>query len=360
MLSLSGSVRFRAETTNRLRLDVQLTINPTRTLAHAWAKAGENWGSLSPVEFFQPEYETNVPRSLDGNDNFLNFVVGPYEPLRELNNRLWAEGWNLYRLNLTALLGEMFIPPELADGEGLSPTQCAVGQSIIDVDLDVERLVLNYVEAYFERSVGDAPVYLRSLAPLVRRAARNTSARTYFTDMYLEDGIREESPSLRIPQRNEVDLVVYAKDRARIRYEFRLRSPSHVIGAPEHGPDKLERYASSAIRFAQNRTNEPFEAIISLMAEESSAVGVERRAARLAEAVRAACKATDREANFELIFETLLIHQEVTSTFINDLSGDNVLLNRLVRDDVLKHRRFNRYEASAGRRYALARRFQLE
>jgi len=219
-------------------MHVTLTINPTRTLAHALSRIAPDCSALEeldrmPVDqFFAHDPRTAeeaATRTLDGADNALHDldiiiarlghdVHGSFIAIFERQIKKWI---------LEAVAPEYYGFTHDGSGEVLT--------AINDehrVALDWGRMSLRYAEVYCERRHGGAVGLMDRLASTVLAAHREMDWRTYEIG---EIGGRDAcSATIGIKPTSRMEQVYYAKktDRLRIETRYKGRVRDNLRGAP--------------------------------------------------------------------------------------------------------------------------------
>ena len=210
------------------RVAVDLHCNPTRTLHHLLVgqPSSVDWlghiGSLSPVSFFSP---ADAPRnSLDNQDNWLPDldlsharlgadIFGSFLPVYVHQLQLFV--MQLLQPRATFALNEMGSRHVLFEQEAF-------------VQIDWNDVQLPQIETYFERHHSTAQ-------QAVQRVATNalTTLDQAFVTRHSEivsDWVERTGDSLSVTMNlaNERRLLVYAKDRSRLRFEIKRLTSSRI------------------------------------------------------------------------------------------------------------------------------------
>ncbi|WP_447931864.1 hypothetical protein [Sphingopyxis fribergensis] len=236
-------VRIASTRSQQGTININLSVNPTRTLAHLLARFGnelspaELWSeiaSLSPVSFFAKAEAGLISSSLDGSDNWLPAT-------RYVRDRLGGDPWEHFlpiyvdrlRVVCNALLMEALVDP------ANEPTN-RVPSPMGDVSLHWGDVRVSSVETYFER-------YHRHAISTVRRGGNALLAADHSVDFwrYLPAATsfhRENarfSVSMKLPGTRR--LAIYAKLRDRLRFEIRRKGKGDYsrLASPTDGNMRL-------------------------------------------------------------------------------------------------------------------------
>lgn len=333
--TLSGGLELRhTELTGGLKLD--LNLNPTRTLKHLLSRyEPEELPDLAGYDFFRrnPNIDDDDPSlSLDQNDNMLSGRRIP----RHLPDRVeFFEGYlRTYEIALQRLLIDVFAhtqtdaPPTIegadivmtgrghfADAElGMPPAE-----GPWRVRLHWGQSTLGQCECYWERGVPHAVPWVRRFADRVLGAARDVRVRRY--DLRGDVALAREAGALTVttdlgaqrrdPQSKATkQLVVYAKDPSRVRFEVRILSdpPRRISQEASRDLSRLSSLLLAARRDAVARL--PWAGMGHLMEADEGASPADVVA--LAEEVRSAMEEVPR--GFRPALEALLFTGGITST----------------------------------------------
>lgn len=236
--TLGGKLKLFTHSQGRgLRIRVYLEINPTRTLGHAWAIAGNRWAELDPRTFFRPAGDEHRPATLDRGDNITTLAHGLDNDTVTTAAGRWREGLILFNAKLKGLLSATFAPLELGFNSLDGGESWSTENDAIQVILGLDTLTLRSAEIYAERW-GDALSFMRTATPRVLQAAREVEATQYFAGHRVTAGRRGEAPSLRVPQAQNYEMAAYSKTERRVRFECRYRRDlASTVGPVATGPE---------------------------------------------------------------------------------------------------------------------------
>jgi hypothetical protein len=210
-------------------LDVSATCNPTRTLAHLLSRFPNDEtfrnvvGSLEAVEFFGSA--DDVPRSLDGNDNF----ISDYDAARRaLGRDIFSAFLPIYFQKFQTVIAR-FVAPDLDTTVTDEGGAAVISSHDGEVRLDWHEARAGQVEGYFERFHSQAVQMVRNAGQTLLAGADVASIRQHFRNVsYERDG---DLFSITIPLPNEAQAACYAKLADRLRFEVRrsARRYSEVV-----------------------------------------------------------------------------------------------------------------------------------
>ena len=219
-------------------LAVTLTVNPTRTLAHALSRIPTDCAALEeldrlPVDqFFAHDLETAAQaatRTLDGADNALHDLD---IIIARLGRDFHASFMVVFERKIREWVIEAVAPAYYGFTHEDSDTAVTAINDEHRVALDWSKACLRYAEVYCERRHGNAVGLMDRLASTVLAAHREMEWRTYEIG---EIGGRDAcSATIGIKPTSRTEQVYYAKeaDRVRIETRYKGRVRDNLRGAP--------------------------------------------------------------------------------------------------------------------------------
>lgn len=292
------------------RLTLRLKLNTTRTAQHALSVNGyEGLNNLSAREFFRRRSEVaeeTIGFTLNRADNALLGTqrLGGMEASARFSR--WQLFLRTYEQKLIELIHETFLPPEL----GFEPGERSGGGRLpsgpIGISFNWATLTLTQAEVYWERAHPSAMSFSRQLSERLFNAAPSAQMRRYPSEE--PDRITREGDSIliAIPQRSDLDLIIYAKTRDRVRFEMRYRKSltqtlrRRPITSSESPLlpwfDRLHDHASEALQW---------EEIRSLMPQGLSSDPIDLFTA-FVDGVRLACEDVGRVEDYATVLTFLL------------------------------------------------------
>lgn len=221
-------------------VQIDLTLNPTRTLSHLLARYTGDHSSddrvdldlldelrgLELTDFFRQTDEADVGRSLDGSDNVL-------PPTRQVREQLGDDFWSTFlplfvdrvRHLCVALLSEY---PSVETDEQIDRITLPDGMVMVDWS----EVKVPQIECYFERYHRDAITAVRRGGWAVLATDHTSAIQTYADQIsFSRDNDRF---AIGMPLNDIYRLAIYAKLRDRIRFEVRRVGKGNYSGLPAH------------------------------------------------------------------------------------------------------------------------------
>jgi hypothetical protein len=337
-------------------INIKLTLNPTRTLAHLLARhRREDFRNLPSDHFFG--LAPRVPAqsvTLDGGDNMLadfDQVGGPAYLARV---RHFSSFFAEYEVALKRLIAAHLCPVEQGYAYDLDGGDFVAVSDRYRVRIQWGRVGLLQCEVYWERAHDSALAFVRRLANQALGAARTVTINTYgFVGRpSLEREGAATSVLLPLASQSPIALATYAKAQNRVRFEVRYLAdmPQDVRDAAA-GQTRLSGLIDAVRTDAVRRL--PWRGLGLLMAERE--VPDPLAVVDLAEGVRLA---TEGHAGlFRPVLESLVLTGGVTDGGERGAIPSSVV-NALVRRGIVERVRLRRREDRvSGRRYRLTGRF---
>ncbi len=230
-----GSVRRRQG-----KITINISANPTLTLAHIWARMGrrpdflDRIANLAPDRFFALTDPCLMLRGLDGGSNFLNH----WKALRNrLGQDVFAAFMPIYVEQVQRVCALLLTEyEEMAVEEGNHVLLHQDGR----IDLEWSSVSVPQIETYFERYHPSAQSAVRRGAFSLLAADHTARARLYGTSKEL--GFERDNDCFAITGHlaGTRDLKVYAKTADRIRFEVVRKGKGDNRDLPNTSPsDRL-------------------------------------------------------------------------------------------------------------------------
>lgn len=334
------------------QFSLELTVNPTRTLTHLLdAHTYAELASLSPRAFFTAQASPAAAEiTLDGRDNMVADFRAFSGTVAQTRLQRVAEFLTLFERNLLSLMLEEMCPPSL----GFEEIGAEGGQSRrnerLQVSLHWADLTVSQAEVCWEWHEPEAVSQAHALAEMAFLSARSTDI-----SFFPLAGIARElgSPSVRIPLNNGIDLAIYAKARERLRFEVRYKAK---LG--EKLRNKLRPRPHSLVRWFDLIREDAHPRVPWQRLDDALSISHPPDTDLLADLLDGIATAarTNAQVRRDLLLN-LLRHGGVTSTGPKGAFPEGVM-KRLAATGVVEHIRLVPRDASRGRRYSLARRFQ--
>ncbi|MGE8134860.1 hypothetical protein ACQKO5_14755 [Novosphingobium subterraneum] len=334
------------------QFSLELTVNPTRTLAHLLdAHSYAELASLTPRAFFTAQPSPAAAEiTLDGRDNMVADFRAFSGTMAQTRLQRVADFLTLFERNLLSLVLEEICPAALGFEEtGAEAGPCRRSEAL-QVSLRWADLTVSQAEVCWEWYEPEAVSQAHALAEMAFLSARSTDI-----SFFPLAGVARElgSPSVRIPLSKGIDLAIYAKARERLRFEVRYKTKlgEKLRSRPRPRPHSLASWFDLIREDAHLRV--PWQRL-------DDALSVSHKPhtdllADLLDGVAAAAR-TNAQVRRDLLLN-LLRHGGVTSTGPKGAFPEAVM-KRLAATGVVEHVRLVPRDASKGRRYSLARRFQ--
>ncbi|GAA0587188.1 hypothetical protein GCM10008942_40260 [Rhizomicrobium electricum] len=353
---------------SRANWTLALNLNPTRTLVHLQSRYQPcEFHSLFGREFFvaQPAAHASI-RSLDQHDNML---LGRYVPgAQRARERYLSVFLETFELGLQRLVQELLCETAPGrfftyDGPSITWPQAASdghhdSSAAATVRVNWGEISLSQCEVYWERRVARALPWMRAFADHALAAARDVRIRRYETERELVVAREAGSLVVTIPldatrsrHKAEKELVVYAKDDDRIRFEVRYHSnlPDVISNSAPRDFRRLSSLFMAARADALTRL--PWLRFGEIMREAPPVP-----ASELIPLVDFIRQETERHPGaFRGALEALLLTGGISETDGGGWASAE-LLTRLVRRGVLEPSRLVRHQRGT-KRYRLARRY---
>lgn len=319
------------------RLDLRLKLNTTRTAQHALSVAGyEDLAALPVFEFFRlrPEVVRQTrSQTLTRSDNALlgtNRLGGNEAAFRFERNQQFLR---TYEAKLIELIQETFMPSELGFPLGERSGHGTLPSGSIGVSFAWAQLRVTQAEIYWERAHSSAFSFARQLAGRLMDAAPSAKLRRYFPNEPERVERQGDSLLVTVPQRKNLDLVVYAKTLDRVRFEMRYqqnlsnilrRRPTTSSESPlMPWLERLAEHASLAV---------PWDGVREMMPTSPSTDPLELFST-FADNVRLACEQVGRISEFARIMSYLLEGRGISEG--GEFDPDGRLIRALAAHQVL-------------------------
>jgi len=227
-------------------IKLQVYCNPTRTAHHLMSRLPsgadfKQWcTTLSPHEFFA-QCDVAVPRSSDGNDNWISDPLMFYG---DLQTDQWSPFLSLFSEKLASLITELLCPVHASQLENQAPDISIIGGGYrVSVLWGSAKIMA--CETYFERRTTTAMESMRSAAVRAITVLESAEIARYQGADRI-DSIARQASSLSVRQEvsTRYQVALYAKQRGRIRFELRKKKAATFLNLPT---------ASSAAEFLTHR-----------------------------------------------------------------------------------------------------------
>lgn len=342
------------------RIVLRLKLNPTRTAQHALAAVGyDGINDLNALEFFRRSSRVRAETeeaTLTRTDNALLGTArlgGLEASARFSRNRDFL---NTYETKFVELMHETFMPSELGFPAGERSGQGRLYSGIIGVSFNWAGLTVRQAEVYWERHHPNALAIARRLSERLVNSAPRATLRRFQGPLPGQADRVGDSVSVTIPQREDLDLVMYAKTTDRVRFEMRYQKKlrrilrERVITSSEHPLVPwlvgLAEHAQGALRWRE---------ITGLIPSASSVDALELFPI-FVDRVRRACEQADRMDDYAHILRYLVESGGMSER--GEIDPDGQLIEELSRARILIWVRSRTRSRGAPRRWVVDARFE--
>lgn len=332
-------------------IDLELTVNPMRTLGHLLDRYSyEQIADLTPTEFFEKRRSPRAKSlTLDGNDNMVADFLAFSGTVHTARVQRVAEYLRSFEAHLIARIMEGLCPPELGYDLQLLGGNAVAENDHARVELEWSSLKVSQCEVCWEWHDPDALSKVHALADTAVTSARSTEV-NFFDRPTVERTLG--ALAVRLPLPGDVVIVIYAKAQDRLRVEVRYPTGlAKTVGDRlPTGTRMLKDWLDVTSNHAAQRV--PWESLHALLTVPS-----QPDLDALADLLAAVADATDRaKSKRQGLLRQLLRHGAVTGTS-RDGPAPYQVLKKLADRGVVEHMRLARRDAEEGRRYRLADRY---
>ena len=332
-------------------IDLELSVNPIRTLSHLLDRYEyAEISDLSPTAFFEKRPSAKAKSlTLDGNDNMVANFLAFGSSLQATYVQRVAEYLRRFEANLLARLMEGLCPAELGFDVRVEGRNAIGENDLVRVELEWSTLTVSQCEVCWEWHDPHALSKVHALADGAITAARSTEV-----SFFDRPTISRELGALavRLPLPTDVTIVVYAKANDRLRIEVRYPKgvASIIEGSLAPAPRLLSDWLTALSNHASARV--PWASLHALLATppEASHDALAELMASVADATEG-CKSKRQGLLLDL-----LRHGAVTGTS-RDGPAPYRVLEKLAERGIVEHVRLVKRDAKQGRRYRLSPRY---
>lgn len=324
---------------------IEFRCNPTRTLAHLLARHGTNddfAGHLTRLparEFFSSA--PDVPKSLDGNDNWIADVDGA---ARIFGRDVFSGFLPIYVLQLRALslLLTSHNPSGAVHEDGGSDT-LTTPEGILRLDWHLAKAP--QMETFFERHHGSARAVVRSAAQNVLTSLDYATVRHHLSGA----GFEREGDlfSMRCDLPYGRTLSAYAKAPSRLRFEISRKKAGRYLDPVQPGASGRLLSIFSSERNALLSACQ-WRVVGELFAEHG--VPIPHDMLWLIGSIQRCCAGLDQD--FPSVLEAMLVDGGMSMT-----TESSAIVRALVTEGVLTRTTLRRRNGSLPHRYALSPRY---
>lgn len=356
--TISRAVLTGTDYVGHARFELEVTVNPIRTLGHILdIHPFDDIARLSPEEFFAKRPSARATSlTLDGRDNMVADFTEFAGTFHKMYVQRVATYLSLFEQALINRLLDELCPTDRGYNRSNDGGAWLAESEDLSVRLEWGQLTVSQCEVCWERRDPGALARVHALADDTLRSARSVEV-PIFTHPSQEHpiGVSRELGSLaiRIPLPSEVMIVVYAKAADRLRFEIRYMKdlPDMVRPQLPRGArtlvdwfDAIRNHAAARLPWAElhQRLQPPQEPTVEALAE-------------LTVAIADVAKGKQKPKREPLIRE-LLLHGAITATS-NDGAAPFGILSRLADRGFLEHVRLASRDAEIGRRFRLTTRY---